>query len=142
MKMTSTRKPDPGFSNKVRLALIMATIAAVSLVSVTAASASTAAGTSEPVASEARIQKACARVPVISERVDDHIARLSGDAETKGSLLWVEQQIATATADGHEQRAAVLENRLTVRTARLELLKVRATALDELRTLCDEHAAK
>ncbi len=124
-------------TNTLRIALTTATVAAVSLVSVTAASAST---TTDPNVSEARIEKACARVPVISERVDDHIARLSGDAETKGSLLWLRAKADTATANGHAERAKFIENRLTVRTARLELLKVRATALDELQAMCDEHS--
>jgi hypothetical protein len=124
-------------TNTLRIALTTATVAAVSLVSVTAASAST----TDPNVSEARIEKACARVPVISERVDDHIARLSGDAETKGSLLWLRAKADAATANGHAERAKFIENRLTVRTARLELLKVRATALDELQAMCDEHSA-
>ena len=136
MKMTTNR-----LTHTARLALTMGVIAAVSIVSVTAASASTTTATSDPTLSEARIERACARVPAITERVDEHIARLSGDADTKGSLLWLQQKIDTANADGHEQKAAFLQNRLTVRTARLDLLKVRATALDELQVMCDEHIA-
>jgi hypothetical protein len=89
----------------------------------------------------ARLEKACARVPVITERVDALIARLEGDAGTKGSLAWLQARIDSATAAGRAQLVTVLQNRLEVRTARLELLHERRDALAHVAQICDERLA-
>lgn len=88
-----------------------------------------------------RLELVCARVPNLTLRVDAGIARLEGDATTRGSLAWLQAQIDKATADGRTQLVTVLENRLDVRTARLDLLKARRVALGNIAEICAERGA-
>lgn len=126
------------------LAAVTAITATVALAVPVAASASTppptptttpAPGPSVP----PRLRLACARVPNTTERVNRSIARLEADASTRGSLAWLQAQIDKATAAGQTERATVLQNRYDVRAAKLELLKARATSLQEIADRCSEH---
>ena len=87
----------------------------------------------------ARLQRACLRIPNLETRTDNVIARLNGDASTKGSLLWLQARIDEATAKGRTQLATVLTNRLAVRTQTLQVMTQRQTRLTKLADLCRAH---
>lgn len=89
----------------------------------------------------ARLQKICARVPNAEIRIDNAIARLQGDASVKGSLAWLQTKIDEATAAGRTDLATVLQNRLEVRQAQLDLLVAKAGAVDEIKALCEQFGA-
>jgi hypothetical protein len=86
-----------------------------------------------------RYQRACLRIPNLQHRTDNVIARLNGDASTRGSLLWLQAQIDDATAKGRTQLATVLENRLKVRTQTLQVVTNRQERLTKLAELCRTH---
>jgi hypothetical protein len=87
----------------------------------------------------ARLKRACLRIPNMQLRTDNFIARLNGDASTRGSLLWLQAQIDDATAKGRTQLVTVLENRLAVRTQTLQVLTVRQERLGNLIERCRNH---
>lgn len=87
----------------------------------------------------ARLRLACARVPNLIIRTDNLTTRLEADASTMGSLAWLQARIDDATAAGRTQLVEVLQNRLAVRTAKLELLHQRSIALAHISELCTEH---
>jgi hypothetical protein len=125
--------------------LALAATVAVGVPAVAAQSGSTTEAPAPDAATQAqrraRLEKACARVPTVAERVDGVIARLEGDAGTKGSLAWLQTKIDAASEAGREQLVTVLQNRLDVRTARLALLHERRDALTDLARICDEKLA-
>lgn len=86
-----------------------------------------------------RLERACLRIPNIEIRTENRIERLEGDAETRGSLAWLQVQIDRADEAGRDQLALVLENRLAVRTKTLEVLHLRQDGLPDLRQLCIDH---
>ena len=83
-----------------------------------------------------RLERACLRVPNLETRTANLIARLEGDAATRGSLAWLQAQIDRAAARGRTDLVEVLENRLAVRTQTLEVLRLRQDALPRLRQFC------
>ena len=87
----------------------------------------------------ARLERACLRIPNLQTRTANLIARLNGDASTRGSLLWLQAQIDDATAKGRTQLATVLTNRLKVRTQSLQVLTNRQERLTKLADLCRKH---
>ena len=87
----------------------------------------------------ARLERACLRIPNLQTRTGNLITRLNGDATTRGSLLWLQAQIADATAKNRTQLATVLTNRLKVRTQSLEVLTNRQERLTKLADLCRSH---
>ena len=87
----------------------------------------------------ARLERACLRIPNLETRTDTVIARLTGDASTKCSLLWLQAQIDDATAKVRTQLATVLTNRLAVRTQTLQVMTQRQTRLTKLADLCRAH---
>jgi hypothetical protein len=111
--------------------------AGAALVVPSSAQAATASTTDEL---PARLKRACLRIPNLQLRTDNFIARLNGDASTRGSLLWLQAQIDDATAKGRTQLASVLENRLAVRTETLQVLTVRQQRLTNLIERCRNHS--
>lgn len=80
---------------------------------------------------EQRITKFCGRVPDLLERIDKASTRISGDADTKGSLAWLKAQQAKAESNDRKRVAQRIERRIERRTdrlARLPELKVKLTA--------------
>ena len=104
-----------------------------------AAAPDTSTGDSTTRELPARLHRACLRIPNLQTRTDKVIARLNGDAATRGSLLWLQAQIDDATTKGRTQLAAVLQNRLEVRTQTLEVMSNRQERLTKLADLCREH---
>ncbi|HEY0520344.1 MAG TPA: hypothetical protein VGC84_12695 [Ilumatobacteraceae bacterium] len=87
----------------------------------------------------ARLERACLRIPNLETHTDKVIARLNGDASTRGSLKWLQARIDEATAKGRTQLAEVLQNRLKVRTQTLQVLMNRHDRLTKLADLCRNH---
>ena len=85
-----------------------------------------------------RLERACLRIPNLQLRTDNLLERLRGDATVRGSLAWLQTQIDAAAAAGRTQLVTVLENRLAVRTATIDVLVQRQAALVELAQTCDE----
>jgi hypothetical protein len=85
-----------------------------------------------------RLERACLRIPNLTIRTNNLIERITGDAETRGSLLWLQAQIDRAETQGREQLVTVLENRLEVRTATVPVLEQRLEGLAKLSTRCAE----
>jgi hypothetical protein len=81
-----------------------------------------------------RLQLACDRIPNLLRRTGNLEQRLAGDAETRGSLAWLEARIAAAEAAGRSDRAQALRARLTVREDLQELLPGRVERLEQARS--------
>jgi hypothetical protein len=83
-----------------------------------------------------RVERACARIPNLQTRVDNAIARINGDADTRGSLAWLDGRIQRANDNGRADLATALTNRRAVRVAALDVLELRSANLVELAALC------
>ncbi len=90
-----------------------------------------------PPALQERLDVLCARIPNLQTRTSNLITRLESDAETRGSLAWLTALAARARTNGRDDLAVVLENRLAVRTATLDVLKLRVDALADAAVFCD-----
>jgi hypothetical protein len=122
------------------VALAIGTLTIGMLVGPTAASATAPAESPAASATDLgpRLERACLRIPNLQIRTDRLAERLQGSADTRGSLLWLQAQIDRAEADGRDQLVTVLENRLAVRTATVDVLELRRTELADLAARCAE----
>lgn len=71
---------------------------------------------------EQRVTKFCGRIPDLLERVDKAQTRISADAETKGSLAWLEARKDAAQTLDRDQIVRRVERRIERRTERLAAL--------------------
>jgi hypothetical protein len=117
----------------VRRILIVIGLAALMAISATPAVAATA----ESEQLHERLDLACARVPNLTARVENVLARIQGDADTVGSIAWLETKAADARRNGREQLAGLIENRIAVRTERIDALEVRLDNLAEAAVACE-----
>ncbi|MEL6984222.1 MAG: hypothetical protein AAFO29_17480, partial [Actinomycetota bacterium] len=78
----------------------------------------------------------CLRIPNLLIRTDNVIERINGDADTRGSLLWLDTQIERAEENGREQLAEVLTNRRAVREASVPVFELRRDELNDLAERC------
>lgn len=130
---------------KVRALGIAGAIAATTVLTAGAAGATpteeTAADESSVEAAPefaARVERACARVPNLTARTERVLERIGGDADTVGSLLWLDGRIAQAEARDRTELAAFLENRRAVREASVDVFELRLERLGELADRCAE----
>ncbi len=126
-----------------RTRAVRTVFAAITLVGVVALPTAASAATAEPSAAAAdelpaRLERACLRIPNLQIRTDRLLDRIQADADTIGSLAWLEVQIERAGAAGREQLVTVLENRLAVRRATIDVLEQRAGQLERLAERCRE----
>ncbi|MEX1124590.1 MAG: hypothetical protein WD895_02235 [Acidimicrobiia bacterium] len=84
-----------------------------------------------------RLELACARVPNITIRVEKVLARINGDADTIGSIAWLETKADDARENGRDKLAEFIENRIAVRTERIDVLKNRLDNLAEAAAACE-----
>jgi hypothetical protein len=132
--------PRRSFKSTLMLGAVVVTVGAALAVPTAASAASTSTDPSTATRElPARFERACLRIPNLQTRTDNLIARLNGDAGTRGSLLWLQAQIDDATSKGRTQLATVLTNRLEVRTQSLEVLANRQERLTKLAELCRTH---
>ncbi len=89
-----------------------------------------------------RLQRGCDRIPNLLRRADNLEERLAGDADTRGSLAWLQARIAQAEAAGKTDRAAALEARLKVRQDVQQILPARVEQLKKAQSgICVDVAA-
>lgn len=106
------------------------------------ASASTGASTSASITLpsggvlEQRVTKFCNRVPTLIQRADKAKTRLSGDADTKGSLAWLKARQAKAEANGNQRVVNRLDRVIDRRTERLAKLPELKTKLSKANDEC------
>lgn len=134
--------PRRSLKSKLMIGAVVVTAGAGLVVPAVASAASTTTAPPSGTSARelpARLQRACLRIPNLETRTSKFIARLNGDASTRGSLLWLQAQIDDATAKGRTQLAAVLQNRLKVRTQTLKVLTNRQQRLTKLAELCRNH---
>ena len=93
-------------------------------------------GSGEAASVGARAERACLRIPNLTIRTDNVLDRINGDAETPGSLLWLDTRIERARDNGRDQMVEVLENRRAVREASIPVFELRQGELDTLRQRC------
>jgi hypothetical protein len=115
-----------------RRILIIIGLAALMVVSVTPAFAATV----EPGQTPERLEQFCDRVPGLTARLEGVLARIRGDADTVGSIAWLEAKAAEARRNGREQVAEFIENRIAVKTERIDVLVVRLDNLAEAAAAC------
>ena len=135
--------PRRSVKSSLMLGAIVATASAALVVpSVASAAPATTAPTTPAETTRqlpARLERVCLRIPNMEMRTTKFIARLNGDASTRGSLLWLQAQIDDAKAKGRTQLATVLENRLKVRQQTLVVLTQRQERLTKLIEKCRAH---
>ncbi|MEM9130865.1 MAG: hypothetical protein AAF962_11665 [Actinomycetota bacterium] len=126
---------------KVRAIGVAGAIATTTLLTAGVAGATTADDT---VADEAttelapRAERACLRIPNLTTRTERVLERIGGDADTRGSLLWLDDHIAKAEDNGRTGLVEFLENRRAVREASVEVFELRLDRLAELADRCAE----
>ena len=86
---------------------------------------------------EKRITAFCGRVPTLLERVDRATTRISGDADTKGSLAWLKAKRATAEGKGAKRVVRRIDRRIERRTERLAKLPEVKAKLTAARQECE-----
>ena len=95
------------------------------------------AATTDPGQRQQRFDQACARVPNLTNRVEHVLARIKGDADTIGSVAWLETKADAAREHGREKLAELMENRIAVRTERIDVLEIRLDNLADAAAACE-----
>lgn len=83
--------------------------------------------------------KVCARVPVALQRVQSVQTRFAADANTKGSIAYLEARIERLKAAGKTDAVTLLTNRLAVRKQLDATLPARIKQLQDAQVLCAKH---
>jgi hypothetical protein len=83
-----------------------------------------------------RLERFCTRVPHLIERGEKLQPRLAGDAETRGSLKWLQARIDQAEQKDLPFVVRRLERRLERRTELSQKLPERLDALAKAKTEC------
>jgi hypothetical protein len=78
----------------------------------------------------------CQRVPEITRRVEEALARINGDADTRGSLAWMEDLKERAEANGRDRSADMIGQRIAIRTERIDVLELRREFLADAAEIC------
>ncbi len=118
---------------KVFAATLLTGVAALTF----GATAVQAQGATDAGVVDTRIERACARIPNLQTRLDNAVERITGEADVRGSLRWLDTKIQAATDAGRTDLATALTNRRVVREATLEVIELRRANLDEFAALCD-----
>lgn len=87
---------------------------------------------------ERRADRLCERAAKAGPRIDRAVARISGDATTRGSVLWLRAKADQVRATD-PTLAGLLESRAQIREARLPVLKLRRQELPKVTAWCDAH---
>ncbi|MEU3462689.1 hypothetical protein ABZ721_22445 [Streptomyces sp. NPDC006733] len=111
-------------------------VAACAAVAVLLGAAGSAAATpSAPPAGDGA-KGVCKRAPKADARITKALARLGGNAATKGSVARLAQRVANAKAAGHSEIETYLNDRLTLRRSLVPTLQQRQKDLKAVRTWC------
>jgi hypothetical protein len=87
------------------------------------------------------IEKRCEHVPDRIADVETRIARLQGDADTPGSIAWVEKWADVLRDFGLDQFADLLDDRADLKRDGLELAKEWLDHLFEVQKACEDFSA-
>jgi len=102
----------------------------------TGAPAATAATIRDDGVLHQRLERFCTRVPHLIERGEKVQPRLAGDAETRGSLAWLQARIDKAESESRDRAVKRLERRLERRTELAARLPERLETLRKAQTEC------
>lgn len=80
--------------------------------------------------------KFCAKLDAIAQRGQTLLTRLNADADTRGSIAWLNDRAAAATAAGNTDLAATLADRAARRT---DLAQTLSTLGPELLAVAQAH---
>ena len=83
-----------------------------------------------------RLERFCTRVPHLVERGEKVQPRLAGDADTKGSLAWLQARVDRAEEEGRRRAVQRHERRLERRTELSKKLPQRLETLRKAQTEC------
>ncbi|MCZ4103340.1 hypothetical protein G3I60_26300 [Streptomyces sp. SID13666] len=78
----------------------------------------------------------CKRAPKADARIDKALARLNGNAATKGSVARLTQRVANAKSAGHSEIETYLNDRLTFRKSLVPTLQQRQKDLKSVLVWC------
>ncbi|MFI9100468.1 hypothetical protein ACIGXA_08065 [Streptomyces fildesensis] len=78
----------------------------------------------------------CKRAPKADARIDKALARLNGNAGTKGSVARLTQRVANAKSAGHSEIETYLNDRLTFRKSLVPTLQQRQKDLKAVLVWC------
>ncbi len=87
---------------------------------------------------EERVDRLCARVPLVTDRVEQALDRINGDASERGSILWLYDKADRAREAGRDDLADLIEGRIDIRIERVDVLEARLEWLSEAAQLCDD----
>lgn len=87
---------------------------------------------------EARVDCLCGRVPSATDRVERALDRINGDADVRGSILWLQDRADRARDAGREDLAELIEGRIDIQIERIDVLEARLDWLSEAAMKCDE----
>lgn len=121
----------------MQTSLRAAGLAAAVLASTLLGAGTADAATGSPSHVPPRIERACLRIPNLTTRTENVLARINGDADTRGSLLWLDERIADAEERGREGWVEFLTNRRAVREASIEVFELRLVTLTDLGERCE-----
>lgn len=85
-----------------------------------------------------RLEYLCSRIPLVEARVRAVIAWINGDADTRGSIAWLQEKAREAEARGFTDLARRIQLRIEVLTERLDVLEARLERLAAWEARCDE----
>lgn len=124
-----------------RLMLILSGVALLSTLAVPAALAQDDSAEADPTERiEAAIEQRCENVPANIERVEERIARLEGDAETPGSIAWLQKWSEILREYGFDEVADLAEDRIQLKRRTLDLAQQWLDHLREVLAYCDDVA--
>jgi hypothetical protein len=134
--------PRIPFLGAAALGTAVAAAALLTLTTVTGAAAATGGDSTSPAGvTGARWRQACTRLPARLEKVEKLRTRLHADAQTRGSLAFLQARIGTAKAAGHTDQARLLSDRLAVRKDLDASLPDILTHLLDAKQVCDARSA-
>ncbi len=121
------------------LIMTLSGVALLSTLAVPAALAQDDVGTPDPTDRiEAAIERRCEEVPNTIARVEERIARLQGDADTPGSIAWVEKWVRILREYGFDDLADLLDDRIPLKRRALDLAEQWLDHLRDVQAYCDD----
>jgi hypothetical protein len=85
-----------------------------------------------------RWERFCQNVPDHTARVEERLERIQGDADTRGSIAWLEQKQAEAEEAGRDNLATMIGHRIAIKTELIDVLELRLAALADAGVFCEE----
>jgi hypothetical protein len=96
------------------------------------------AQTAETQGHRPRVERFCEDIPAHEERISERLARIQGDADTRGSIAWLEGKKAEAEEAGRENLATMIGHRIAIKGELIDVLELRLAALVDAEVFCEE----